>query len=151
MTATLDILRQRFPGRVMLDLGDVAGILLGRGDRAAREAVRAGIDRGDVLPGLRKTLGRWMVPITSLAEWLDSLTAPREEAPAARVIHHTVTTAPQARRKGRQPDSVRIPQREARFAAQRTRAFGFFTALLAEFQHIRLAAIPAKPGIRKYP
>lgn len=148
MKGTLDVLRQRFPGRVMLDLGDVAGVLLGRGDRAAREAVRAGIDRGDILPGLRKTLGRWLVPITALAEWLDSLTPQPEEAPAARVIHHHVSTAPPARR-GRLPDSVRIPQRQARIAAQRERAAGFFTALLAEFQRVRLDAIPARPGIRK--
>ena len=150
MTATLDMLRQRFPGRFTLGLGDVAQVLLGKGDRAAQEAVRAGINRGDILPGLRKTLGRWLVPITALAEWLDGLTAQPEEAPAARVIHHHVSTAPPARR-GRQPDSVRIPQRQARLAAQRERAARFFTALLAEFQRLRLDAIPAKPGARRLP
>lgn len=146
MTGMLDELRRQFPGRIMLGLGDVAQALLGRGDRAAQEAVRAGINRGDILPGLRKTLGRWLVPITTLADWMDSLVSSPEEAPASWVIHHHVSDVP-TRRRGRQPDSARLPQRQARIAAQRERAAGFFSALLAEFQRVRLAAIP--PGSTK--
>lgn len=141
MTGMLDVLRQQFPGSVTLGLEEVAQALRGKGDRNAQESVRAGIAKGDILPGLRKTRGRWRVPITTLADWMDNLTSAPEEAPAARVIHHHVSDVP-TRRRGRQPDSVRIPQREARLIAQRERAAGFFSALLAEFQRMKLAAIP---------
>lgn len=149
MKTTLEVLQERFPGRIMLDLAAVADVLYQRGDRAAQEAVRAGIARGTVLPGLRKVTGKWLVPITTLAAWLDSLNDQRPSAPPVeRVVHHHVTATTSTPRRGRQPDSVRIPLRQARLAAQRMRAQGFFSTLLAEFQHMRLGAMQARPGSR---
>lgn len=51
MGATLDLLREMLPGKAMLTAEDVAKVLGRDSNRAGREAVAAGLRRGDLLPG----------------------------------------------------------------------------------------------------
>lgn len=134
------MLQAMFPGRVMLNVEDVAQVLGLEKGRAGREAISAALRRGDVLPGLRKVLGRWLVPITALADWLDSLSQQRE------VVTPPISTArrgssvdrggrPTGRPRGRVPDKVR--------AAQKARALQFFGEVAATLDRSALAdALP---------
>ena len=145
MSSTLDLLKSMFPGKVMLTIDDLALVLRNENSRATRESVAGAIRRGDILPGLRKSMGRWLVPITTLAAWLDSLTVAADEsaakAPAANretsSAHLPVNDAPH---RGRKPDSVRK-------AAQRERAQQFLGLLLAKIDMAKLEnEIPLSGG-----
>ncbi|MCQ4163855.1 hypothetical protein [Tahibacter harae] len=119
MGATLDLLREMFPGKAMLTADDVAKVLGRDGNRAGREAVTAGLRRGDLLPGLRKVMGRWLVPITALADWIDGLAEPAQVSappvgPAPRSVASQPRHAMDAPRRGRLPNKVREAQRRAR-------------------------------------
>ena len=50
MSETLDLLRSMFPGKLMLNVEDVARVLGLREDRAGREAVAAALRNGTLLP-----------------------------------------------------------------------------------------------------
>jgi hypothetical protein len=145
MSSTLDLLKSMFPGKVMLTIDDLALVLRNENSRATRESVAGAIRRGDILPGLRKSMGRWLVPITTLAAWLDSLTVAADEsvskAPSANrgasSVRLPVNDAPH---RGRKPDSIRK-------AAQRERAQQFLGLLLAKIDKAMLEnEIPLSGG-----
>ena len=96
--------------RPTIGVAEVAEVLHGHDGHAAREAVRAGIDAGDILPGLVKSCGRWLVPLAALALWIDA----------------RIETPQEPRRRGRLPDSVRLSQKAERFAALRAQSAAFF-------------------------
>lgn len=129
MYSTLDLLKSMFPGKVMLTIDDLALVLRNENSRSTRESVAGAIRRGDILPGLRKSMGRWLVPITTLAAWLDSLTVAADESatnvPSAnRGTSSARLPVNDAPHRGRKPDSVRK-------AAQRQRAQQFLGLVLA--------------------
>lgn len=68
----LDLLLRQYPGQVALDV-DQAARVLNREPETIREWMRAG-----KLPGARKVVGRWMMPLPDLAEVLE----PEPVAPA---------------------------------------------------------------------
>lgn len=78
--STLDILRARFPGRVVLTPQEIAQAI--HGDAAATkkrvEAIRKKLDAGVLIPGIRKGKGekRWHVPIDALARAIDARAQP---------------------------------------------------------------------------
>ncbi|RDS85948.1 hypothetical protein [Dyella psychrodurans] len=78
--STLDILRERFPGRVALTPKEIAQAI--HGDAAATkkrvESIREKLDAGTLIPGIRKGKGekRWLVPIDALARALDDRSRP---------------------------------------------------------------------------
>ena len=141
MSATLDMLRELFPPpKAMLTVDDVALVIRGSSTKADREAVSAAIRRGDVPPGLRKVMGRWLVPITVFAAWLDSLqNAPETTSAAHPVVRHAITPpapASHTSHRGRLHDAVRARKKaEALLAAQTERASLFFNEV-----HARLSA-----------
>ncbi|HET6407281.1 MAG TPA: hypothetical protein VFG14_05325 [Chthoniobacteraceae bacterium] len=120
----------------MLTADEVAKVLGRDSNRADREAVAAGLRRGDLLPGLRKVLGRWLVPITALADWIDSLAEPVEGSqvgPARRsIVRKAASPVPDVPRRGRVPNTVREAQRKARAAL-------FFSAVRAVLEAQALA------------
>lgn len=61
----LDLLLRQYPGQVSLDV-DQAARVLNREPETVREWMRAG-----KLPGARKVVGRWMMPLPDLAEVLE--------------------------------------------------------------------------------
>jgi hypothetical protein len=142
MSSTLDLLKSMFPGKVMLTVDDLALVLRKENSRATRESVAGAIRRGDILTGLRKSMGRCLVPITTLAAWLDSLTVAADEsvskAPSANrgasSVRLPVNDAPH---RGRKPDSVRK-------AAQRERAQQFLGLVLARLDASNLEWALAK-------
>lgn len=138
MSETFDLLRSMFPGKLMLTVEEVARVLGLPNGRAGREAVSAALRQGDLMPGLRKVMGRWRVPLVSLAKWLDGLNARRAEVPPAvdmerRVMVNDRRDEPAAPARGRQPNKVRA-------AARTERAMGFFGELLACLDRAELAA-----------
>lgn len=145
VSETLDQLRSMFPGKLMLTVEDVARVLGLREDRAGREAVTAALRNGTLLPGLRKVMGRWRVPIVSLARWLDGLNTVQADASQAggarrtRLLERSGTVSVPAR--GRQPDMVRN-------AARETRAKSFFGELLTRLDNAGISsALPSgKPS-----
>lgn len=85
------MLRQLFPDQVYLTPKDIAAALYGP-DRATKkriECVRAELDNGTLIPGLRKALGqkRWRVSIVALAAALDQKTVRREPIFRASIEH----------------------------------------------------------------
>lgn len=138
MSETLDMLRSLFPGKVMLTVEDVAQVMGLEKGRAGREAISAALRRGDVLPGLRKVLGRWLVPITALANWLDSLSQQREVVPPPTSAARRGSSVdrggrPTGRPRGRVPDKVRV--------AQKARALQFFGEVAATFDRSALGDV----------
>lgn len=137
MGATLGLLRDLFPGRAMLTAEDVAKVLGWDSNRAGRESVAAGIRRGDLLPGLRKVMGRWLVPITALADWMDGLAQPVEVSglqvgPARRSVALKPQPPADTPRRGRLPNKLREAQRKE----QASHFMGEVLALL-EFESLR--------------
>jgi len=123
LSPTLSILSARFPGRVIIGVKEVAEVMHERGDKAAQEAVRAGLRRGDIVPGAKHMRGKWLVPLAAFANWVDSLAVasppqePLPDRPASRRVVSTRSTA---------------PVYPARRAAQQARSAAFFSALLWE-------------------
>jgi hypothetical protein len=146
VSETLDLLRSMFPGKLMLTVEDVARVLGLPNGRAGREAVSAALRNGDVLPGLRKVIGRWRVPMVSLAKWLDGLSdQPATARPPASVERGAPivdrTAQPVDRGRGRQPNKVRD-------AARKERAVSFLGAVLACLDRADFAAeLPPGPSV----
>ncbi len=150
----LDILRDMFPGRAMLDIADVA-MVLNRTGAGAYEQTRAGLSAGKIVPGLRRHInGRWLVPITALAAALDNLVEVDEDACATPRPQPARRAAPTAepdppRRRGRPPNSVRLRERQQR-------ALRFWGMVFAHYDAARIAdrlgetesAGPSKRGPR---
>jgi len=68
---TAEIIRERFPGKVVLTVAEVA-IVIGQHPDHVRDRLR----NGSLVPGLQRDGGRWRVPVESLVEAIDRLTAP---------------------------------------------------------------------------
>lgn len=73
MSLTADVIRKRFPGRTELGPDEVAAVLHGRTDRSAVQRIREELERGILVPELRKRGGRWRVPVGYLVAALDGL------------------------------------------------------------------------------
>lgn len=75
MNDTLDLLRAKFPGQVMLSPRDIARAIYGdeKATRKRIEGVRKMLNDGTLCPDLRKTPseGRWLIPIAALARALE--------------------------------------------------------------------------------
>ena len=68
----LPLLREMFPGKLMLTVDDVARVL-GRTGAGGYEQTREQLANGVIVPGLKKMGGQWLVPIAALADALDNL------------------------------------------------------------------------------
>lgn len=110
MSATLDIIRARFPGRATLTPEEVAEVIHGSADRAIVGGVRDALVKGIIIPGLRKLGGRWLVPVGPLAAALDALADPDPlpTTPHHKTRHTVIVHPPVAPRRGRVPDAVRL-------------------------------------------
>lgn len=74
-SATSEIIQQRFPGRVVLTPDEVAEVWRGSRSREAVGAIRKRLTRGTLIPGLKKSGGRWEIPVESLINAIKGLTA----------------------------------------------------------------------------
>ncbi|MEL3952523.1 hypothetical protein [Stenotrophomonas bentonitica] len=74
-----EIVRATFPGRGTLTPAEVALVLLGIGHKNGVARVRALLDKGSLLLGVKKSGGQWLVPIASLVSCIEAL---EEPAPA---------------------------------------------------------------------
>lgn len=130
----LPLLREMFPGKLMLTVEDVARVL-GRTGAGGYEQTREQLSNGVIVPGLRKMGGQWLVPIAALADALDDLVdldnlgrASTKPLPT----RHTVSSGGAAAdrpRRGRIPD---------RLKAQQARALAFWPMVLARVDAQRL-------------
>lgn len=86
MNDTLDILRAKFPGQLMLSPREVARALFGdeKATRKRIERVRTMLDEGTLCPNLQKGPNerRWLVPLAALARALEQ----RDARPALPVL-----------------------------------------------------------------
>ncbi|MBN8921753.1 MAG: hypothetical protein J0I96_01545 [Rhodanobacter sp.] len=75
MNDTLDLLRAKFPGQVMLTPREIARAIYGdaKATRKRIEGVRKMLEDGTLCPDLRKapSEGRWLIPIAALARALE--------------------------------------------------------------------------------
>lgn len=85
----LDLLLRQYPGQVCLDVAQIAQVLNRQPD-TIRDWIKAGR-----LPGARRVLGRWMIPLPDLAEVLE----PQAPTPPLRAQPKPATsTGPRRRR-----------------------------------------------------
>ena len=91
-----DVLQEAFPGRVSISPKEAATAIHGSGRATKKriEAVRNALDRGMLIPGLRKTGKRWSIPIAALGRALDSKSRQIESdsdiTPIRRSKHSTI-------------------------------------------------------------
>ena len=74
--STAEIVQTTFPGRATLPPAEVALVLFGIGDKSGAQRVRERLDKGSLLPGLKKSGGRWLIPVASLVASLEALEKP---------------------------------------------------------------------------
>ena len=74
--STAEIVQTTFPGRATLTPAEVALVLFGIGDKSGAQRVRERLDKGSLLPGLKKSGGRWLIPVASLVSSLEALEKP---------------------------------------------------------------------------
>lgn len=72
MSGMLPLLREMFPGKLMLTFEDVARVL-GRTGAGGYERTREQLANGVIVLALRKIGGQWLVPIAALTDALDNL------------------------------------------------------------------------------
>lgn len=75
--STAEIVQTTFPGRATLTPAEVALVLFGIGDKSGAQRVRERLDKGSLLPGLKKSGGRWLIPVASLVSSLEALEKPQ--------------------------------------------------------------------------
>lgn len=75
--STAEIVQTTFPGRATLTPAEVALVLFGIGDKSGAQRVRERLDKGSLLPGLKKSGGRWLIPVASLVSSLEALERPQ--------------------------------------------------------------------------
>lgn len=85
----LDLLLRQYPGQVCLDVAQIAQVLNRQPD-TIRDWIKAGR-----LPGARRVLGRWMIPLPDLAEVLE----PEVSAPPLSVPPKLAARAGRRRRR----------------------------------------------------
>jgi hypothetical protein len=109
MSATLDIIKERFPGRATLLPEEVAEVIFGNSDPTTVQGVRTNLKRGILVEGLRKRGGRWLVPVGPLAAALDGTNdATGFPSDQSRVTNRTVVMGkPTQAKRGRVPNAVR--------------------------------------------
>lgn len=133
----LPLLREMFPGKLMLTVEDVARVL-GRTGAGGYEQTRGQLANGVIVPGLRKIGGQWLVPIAALADALDNLVdldSLGRASPKSLPTRHTVISGNPVVDK---PRRGRIPDR---LKAQQDRALAFWPAVLARFGAERLDGV----------
>lgn len=133
----LPLLREMFPGKLMLTVEDVAR-LLGRTGAGGYEQTRGQLANGVIVPGLRKMGGQWLVPIAALANALDDLVdldGMGHASPRPLPTRHTVISGDPVVDR---PHRGRIPNR---LKAQQARASAFWPAVLARFDAERLDGV----------
>lgn len=117
--SSTEVLQEAFPGRAALSPHEIAQALFGK-EKATKkraESVRRALDEGRLVPGIRKSGPRWLVPIAALGAALD------EQRP-------TQVTPSQ--------DPVRMPRRSKhstigpRMLLQTQRSHEVFAAILQE-------------------
>ncbi len=124
----LPLLREMFPGKLMLTVDDIARVL-GRTGAGGYEQTREQLANGIIVPGLRKMGGQWLVPIAALADALNNLVdldSLSRATPKPLPTRHTVVSANPVvdrLRRGRVPDRLR---------AQQARALEFWMNVLAQ-------------------
>jgi len=141
MSGMLPLLREMFPGKLMLTVEDVARVL-GRTGAGGYEQTREQLANGVIVPGLRKMGGQWLVPIAALANALDGLVdldSLARASPKPLPTRHSVINANPV---VDQPRRGRIPNR---LKAQQARALAFWAAVLTRFDANRLDG--AWPGV----
>lgn len=132
----LPLLREMFPGKLMLTVEEVARVL-GRTGAGGYEQTREQLANGVIVPGLRKMGGQWLVPIAALANALDNLVdldSLGRASPKPLPTRHTVISANPVVDRPRQG---RIPNR---LKAQQARALVFWPTVLARLDAGRLDA-----------
>ncbi|MCL7713203.1 helix-turn-helix domain-containing protein [Stenotrophomonas mori] len=105
---TADIIRELFPGRVVLTPAEVAEVIGQHVDH-----VRDRLLRGTLIPGLRKDGGRWRVPVADLAEAIDGLARP-SPPPVLTRSQMASTASPTRRRRPLGPHFAAIHARTQR-------------------------------------
>lgn len=75
--STAEIVQTTFPGRATLTPAEVALVLFGINDKSGAQRVRERLDKGSLLPGLKKSGGRWLIPVASLVASLEALEKPQ--------------------------------------------------------------------------
>lgn len=133
----LPLLREMFPGKLMLTVDDVARVL-GRTGAGGYEQTREQLANGIIVPGLKKMGGQWLVPIPALANALDNLVdldSLGRATPKPLPTRHAVISGNPVVDK---PRRGRIPDR---LKAQQARASAFWSAALARFDAERLDGV----------
>lgn len=130
----LPLLREMFPGKLMLTVEDVARVL-GRTGAGGYEQTREQLANGVIVPGLRKMGGQWLVPIVALADALDNLVELDDLGRATPKLLSTRHTVISANPVADRPRRGRIPNR---LKAQQARASAFWPAVLARIDAGRL-------------
>lgn len=74
LSLTARILQERFPNRIVLTAKEVAEVIHGKMDAATVQRVHRELERGILIPGLRKEGGRWRIPVQALIRSIDGLT-----------------------------------------------------------------------------
>lgn len=120
MSANLDLLKELFPGRIMLSVDEVAEVMAVGGADPSYAQTRRELKEGRIIPGLRRVGNVWKVPITALAEALDRMVDVEPAVPStSRTRRERAALAPSARgaygSRGRKPDALR--ERIEEFAA----------------------------------
>lgn len=116
----LPLLREMFPGKLMLTVDDVARVL-GRTGAGGYEQTREQLANGVIVPGLKKMGGQWLVPIAALADALDNLVdldSLGRASPKSLPTRHTIISSSPVvdkPRRGRIPDRLKAQHTRARF------------------------------------
>src|SRR5690606_35499620 len=61
------------PGRVVLTPEEVAEVWKGKATRGVVGGIREQLKNGTLIPGLKKTGGRWVIPVSDLIKVIDGL------------------------------------------------------------------------------
>lgn len=74
--STTEIVQTTFPGRAALTPAEVALLLLAIGDESGVKRVRDLLNQATPLSGVKKSGGRWLIPIASLVSCIEAMDRP---------------------------------------------------------------------------
>lgn len=133
--SSTEVLQAAFPGRVALNPREIAQAIYGAGKdtRKRIEQVNRALNEGRLVPGLRKSGPRWLVPIAALGKALDRQVAavPAEDVGAER----------------RRPGANMGP----RMLFQHERSQAAFMAILNELERLDAQVVDAQMESRTAP